>query len=97
MESLAFVALVAALLVGLHAVVAAYLYRVALSGEPRPAEDAGPDRRAEATDAGADDALRCPVCGIINDQTYRFCRHCVADLTGQKAADGAVSTGRLGS
>ena len=99
MESLAFVAAMAAVLVVLHVVVAAYLYRVALSGDGlealRDAEDAESASPAAARADAGRDTIPCPVCGAPNDPTYRFCRRCVADLSGTGRA-GEVA-GRLGT
>ena len=102
MESLAFVAAVAVLLFVLHVVVAAYVYRVAHSGDGRFFErEASPDERA-ALEADAsleepDDSVSCPTCGAPNDPSYRFCRRCVADLSGKQRASAEVAAGRLGS
>lgn len=104
MESLAFVAAVALLLVVLHAVVAAYVYRVAHSGDGRLLErEASPDERAvQPTDEPEppevpDDSVSCPTCGAPNDPCYQFCRRCVADLSGKQRASAEVAAGRLGS
>ena len=102
MESLAFVAAVALLLVVLHAVVAAYVYRVAHSGDGRLLErEASPDQRAvQRTDEPPevpDDSVSCPTCGAPNDPSYQFCRRCVADLSGKQRASAEVAAGRLGS
>ena len=102
MESLALVGLLAALLVILHVAVAAYLYRVALSGDARPADGdpTADDRPTPPEDRRFDDAdarTPCPTCGTPNDPSYRFCRRCVADLSGQRATADGVAAGRLGS
>lgn len=102
MESLAFVAAVAVLLVVLHAVVAAYVYRVANSGDGKLFErEASPDQRAVRPTAEPsevpDDSVSCPTCGVPNDPSYRFCRLCVADLSGKQRASAEVAAGRLGS
>lgn len=102
MESLAFMAVAALLLVGLHLVVAAYLYRVALAGEAS-AFDAGtaPKEQTETPTEEwleeGDETMRCPTCGAPNDPSYRFCRRCVADLTSQHRTADETAAGRLGS
>lgn len=102
MDSLVFVAGTAVLLVALHVAIAAYLYRVAL-GRDGPGSDAAAtederpvlptDRRAASTD----DTVSCPTCGAPNDPGYRFCRRCVADLSGRQPTNGSFAAGRLGS
>lgn len=101
MESLAFVAAVA-LVVVLHVVVAAYVYRVAQPGEGQLFErEASSDERAvpplDDTLETPDDSVSCPTCGAPNDPSYRFCRRCVADLSGKQRASAEVAAGRLGS
>jgi hypothetical protein len=101
MESLAFVAGMAALLAVLHVAVAAYLYRAAMSGEGlealRDAEESGvPRSSADGLDADGE-AVGCPVCGTPNDPSYQFCRHCVADLSGGGSPGGGPVADRLGS
>lgn len=102
MESLAFIAAVAALLVVLHVVVAGYVYRVAHSGDGRLfAREASSDERAVQSTEGTlderDDSVSCPTCGAPNDPSYRFCRRCVADLSGKQRASAEFAAGRLGS
>ena len=102
MESLALVALLAALLVVLHVAVAAYLYRVTLSADGRRSDgDPRADQRATSPadrrfDDG-DETTACPTCGAPNDPSYQFCRRCVADLTGARGTADGVAAGRLGS
>jgi hypothetical protein len=101
MESLAFVAGLAALLAALHVAVAAYLYRAATSGEGLEAlREAGESGLPSPNDDGLDvdgETVGCPVCGTPNDPSYRFCRHCVADLSGSGSPGGGAVAGRLGS
>lgn len=102
MESLVFVMGLAALLVALHFVVAAYLYRVALSGDGSGFDrEKGTDERTpEAIDRrldGTDGTVPCPTCGAPNDPCFKFCRRCVADLTATQRTAGGASAGRLGS
>ena len=102
MDSLVFVAGTAVLLVALHVAVAAYLYRVALSRDD-PASDAAAtdDERAVPPGDGradpADGTVPCPTCGTPNDPGYKFCRRCVADLSGKQPTTGGAAAGRLGS
>ena len=102
MESLALVVLLALLLVVLHVAVAAYLYRTALSvddrradGEPTAEERATPPADSRPDDA--DETTACPTCGAPNDPSYRYCRRCVADLSGTRSTANGVAAGRLGS
>jgi hypothetical protein len=109
MDSIAWLAVVATLLVILHVAVAAYLYRRGASNTPTgtdelrsPAvtrEPSDPTRTIsdDASERGTDH-VPCPTCGTPNDPSYRFCRRCIADLTGSgRAGDSAEPGKRLGS
>jgi len=89
----------AVLLVLLHVVVAAYLYRTVSTEQKASASEYAPDpdrERAASTDAG--DRVSCPACGMPNDPSYRFCRRCIADLSsGVSASAGADRRKQLGS
>ena len=102
MESLAFVVAVAVLLVVLHVVVAAYVYRVTHTRgggllEREASADERAVRSAEDPSEVPDASVTCPTCGAPNDPNYQFCRRCVADLSGKQRAPAEVAAGRLGS
>jgi hypothetical protein len=102
MESLVLVALLAALLAVLHAAVAAYLYRSTLERDGRRStgEATADERGMPPVDGHPDEAVEttaCSTCGAPNDPSYRFCRRCVADLSGGGATADGVAVGRLGS
>lgn len=102
MDSLVFVAGTAVLLVALHVAVAAYLYRVALGrddpgGDAAVTEDEPPVPPVEKGADLGEGAVPCPTCGTANDPGYRYCRRCVADLSGKQRTDGSIAAGRLGS
>jgi hypothetical protein len=107
MATLELIVLIAPLLVVLHVTVAAYLYRVVLSGDaPAPFLDPEAGQWVpEATDGvdgsdgseTPDDSVSCPTCETANDPSYRFCRQCVGDLTGRRRVNGGAAADRLGS
>ncbi|WP_254822403.1 DUF7577 domain-containing protein [Haloglomus halophilum] len=37
-------------------------------------------RRPDPATAGATDGARCPTCGTVNEEGYRFCRACASLL-----------------
>jgi len=87
-----------------HVAVPASLYRAAASTDPDPAgenvlESDGDERQvADRPAGGSDDRVPCPICGVPNGPSYRFCRRCVADL--QRSVTPATATDardRLGS
>jgi hypothetical protein len=102
MDELVTAGAIAALLVGVHAVFAMYLYRV-LSAEREQTEaptDSVERIGSAATDeppsagpqpdperSGSRPTVPCPICGTSNDPSFQFCRQCVSDLSG-----GAMST-----
>lgn len=102
MDSLVFVAATAVLLVALHVAVAAYLYRVALGRDGAGSDAAAADDERPPSPGGrradpGDGRIPCPTCGTPNDPQYRYCRRCVADLSGKQPTNGGVAAGRLGS
>ncbi|MEF8806776.1 zinc ribbon domain-containing protein [Natronomonas sp.] len=101
MEQLVLLVALAALLFGLHAAVVVYLYRKATdSTDPvdlleAPQEDLPP---VDDTTGRTDEHIACPTCGAPNDPSYRFCRRCISDLSGNSAANaGPNATDRLGN
>jgi hypothetical protein len=110
MEELATAGAIAALLVGIHAVFAVFLYRV-LSSE-RDNTEASPeavrmgstaaedppavDARPDSGRGGERPAVPCPVCGTPNDPSFRFCRQCVSDLSGGAMSVGGADDGSDG-
>lgn len=111
MDSLGLLLVVATGLVAFHVAIALYLYRVAstANGHPRPNDTSQPyssdGHRANAdanthqrTEARAEKLVRCGICGAPNDPSYRFCRQCVADLSGTgRMTNAPEATERLGS
>ncbi|WP_336133732.1 DUF7577 domain-containing protein [Natronomonas amylolytica] len=101
MEQLVWLVALAALLFGLHAAVVVYLYRKA-TGPTDPtdllASSEGEYPPAEETTGPDDERIACPTCGTPNDPSYRFCRRCISDLSGNSAANaGPNATDRLGN
>lgn len=77
---------VIAVVIGLHVLTLLYAYR--RHGEPTstvtPSDvESSPSTGTESTS----DAIACVHCGAMNDPDYRFCRGCVADLSGRTAGD----------
>ncbi|MCQ4333379.1 hypothetical protein KM295_07775 [Natronomonas sp. F2-12] len=111
MEELVTAGAIAALLVGVHAVFAVYLYRV-LSAEPKKTEstaDAVERMGSKASDetttmgpggdteqGGDRSTIPCPVCGVPNDPSFQFCRQCVADLSGGSMSVNGAADGSSG-
>jgi hypothetical protein len=83
----------AVLLLHLGTLVYVYLRRNGDEGSPAPDRDGETvDRGTEtAVDAGteADETVVCTECGVRNAADYRFCRACVADLSGTPAQGGS--------
>jgi hypothetical protein len=84
----------AVLLLHLGTLVYVYLRRSRGDGSPTPDVEAGVDRGADAgldATAAADEeasTVVCDECGVQNAADYRFCRACVADLSGGAPRDG---------
>lgn len=111
MDSLGLLLVVATGLVAFHVAIALYLYRVAsaASGHPSPSDTDqspqadGPQANANVdaprrADARGERLVRCGICGAPNDPTYRFCRRCIADLSGTgRRMNEPGATERLGS
>jgi ribosomal protein L40E len=83
----------AVLLLHLGTLVYVYLRRDRDEGSPAAdVDDAPVDRGSEtAVDAAmeADETVVCAECGVRNAADYRFCRACVADLSGTPAQGGS--------
>lgn len=74
-----------------HAVVLYYLYRAtrtgSIEGRPRPADD-------DSLAAADDRTVVCDNCGAENELGYRYCRNCVAELSGVDYYAGTGATPR---
>lgn len=95
MESLAWVALTGAILVGVHLAIIWYLHRQV--GDEVAGSRFEPDLENEREVESPEDGKRvCLTCGTTNETHYRFCRSCVSDLrSGSPTSNGSTNTGRL--
>lgn len=102
MEELVTLGALAVLLVGVHVAFAIHLYRSLSADRNRegcadgtetgsasgrePKSTASP--KSDGSDADDGSGQPCPTCGTPNDPSFRFCRRCVSELSGQTAPKG---------
>lgn len=72
-----------ALLSLVHLAVFAYVYR---SGKPPEPDGEGAERHV--------DGVKCPECGVRNEQGYRYCRVCVSELPGHLSVENRSASPR---
>jgi len=82
-----------ALLVGLHVLTMLYAYRS--QGEPAASATQQETEPTPApSDSESDERVRCQHCGANNERDYRFCKRCVADLSGSASQQRPVDRGQ---
>jgi uncharacterized paraquat-inducible protein A len=82
-----------ALLVGLHVLTMLYAYRS--QGEPAAAiTQQDSETPPSPSDSENDESVHCPHCGEMNERDYRFCKRCVADLSGSASQQRPVDRGQ---